>query len=146
MKKYVFLLPVFFALITVSACAKPDRAAADKKFTTACVAALKVISSEGAEFEVTKSVYSDVKDSRSGDTLREVLLTARYYAGDGDIDVNTYTCRFQEHVTWKGYYAEFFNLEADGRKYGNFDGTVEGDYADMININDAVDKVLKPRS
>jgi hypothetical protein len=118
----------------------PSRKAADQKLSGACLAAVKAISDSGDTIELQNATFGSEKQ---GDIdLRTVVLDAQFSHDRGIISEKTYTCTFEEHSGVFGYKPEFYSMEKDGQKYGNFDGTIQGDLDTMTRINNAVTTAL----
>lgn len=139
---YMFLGLVLMCTLALTACGKPDRAAADKNFARVCEAVINSTLDEGSSIEVTERKYANEKD-KNGKTMRLAMLQTRHATAGGDITIRKYTCFFKESTDWKGYNATFVGFESDGNRVGMFGGEAEGDYTSLINLQDAAEKALK---
>lgn len=137
MRRYMFLL----LPLLLTACA-PTREDADKKLAIACQAAIKETFSDPKDhIEVQKVSFSSDK-SYEGARLRIVTLKAQYTYGDSPPFDKTYLCAYTEEWSLFSYLPEFYNLQRDDQKYGNFDGAITGDTNTLMKINDATQKAL----
>lgn len=128
-------------MVGLTACGKPDRKTADARLATACEAAVKVLYDSKDTLTIREKLFSD-ESSQDGLGLRTVKLFAHYVQDGGSIEAREYTCSFEERSGLFGYLPKFYRMSKDGLKYGNFNGTIEGDFGDLIKIQEATEKVL----
>jgi hypothetical protein len=137
----LFLFLSLLLPLGLTGCA-PSRAAADSKLAVACEASIKAVFADPKEnIEVEKATFKFVK-SYEDLKLRVVTLKAKYTYGDSQPDDKTYTCSYAEDWSLISWLPQFYNLEKEGDKYGNFNGSILGDPAVLIKINEANTKVL----
>lgn len=127
--------------LTLAACGKPDRKSADTKLASACEAAIRTLYAKEDTLDIKDKQFSDDK-SHDGLELRRVYFNAEYVQNGGVIEMKEYTCWFEERTGLFGYLPKFFKMDVAGTRYGNFDGTIEGDYGALIKIQDATETVL----
>lgn len=140
MRRLFLFLPLLLSL-GLTGCA-PSRGAADSKLAVACEASIKAVFTDPKEhIEVEKASFSFVK-SYDGLKLRTVTLNAKYTYGDSQPDDKTYTCAYSEEWSLISWLPEFYNLEKDTDKYGNFNGSILGDPAVLAKISEANEKIL----
>jgi hypothetical protein len=140
MRRYLFLLLPL--LLSLTACV-PSREEADGKLAIACQASVKATFSDPKEnITVQKASYA-FQQSYDGAKLRVVTLNAQYIYGDAAPDDKVYTCSYTEAWSLFAYLPEFYNLQKDTDKFGNFNGSVVGDTTILMKITEANDKVLQ---
>jgi hypothetical protein len=145
MRRYTRLIFPLFLSLAVAGCA-PSRGAADKKLAAACEAAVKVTFSGTADQISNAKASFSFEKSHDGRQLRVVALSVKHSHDGGTPEDKTYTCAYAENWTFFSYLPEFYNLERDGQKYGNFDGMLLGDMLTMTKIVEASSKVLHGNS
>ena len=134
------LLVVLLAL-TVTSCV-PPRAQRDRKLAKACEAAVKSVADKGEDIVFNTRTFNTVQSSQ-GVNLRQVTLHAEMSYDNGAYQEKTYTCWFDEDTNIIfGWQPKLDHMDRDGVKYGNINGQIEGDYDDMLKINQAVQGVL----
>lgn len=139
MRRSFILLPF---LLLLAACA-PSRGDADMKLGAACVNAINATYTDSKDhFELQKTSFAFEK-SYDGLRLRAVTLKGEYTYGASQPEEKTYTCRFTEEWSLFSYLPEFYNLERDNEKAGNFMGTVSGDTQLLLKITEEVQKALR---
>ena len=142
MHRYSFRLIFLLLSLGLTACA-PSRQEADSKLAAACGDSIKAtfqdpkehITIQNASFSFEKS-YDDVR-------LRAVTLQAQYTYGDSEPEKKTYLCRYNEEWSLFSYLPEFYNLERDDVKFGNYGGTIAGDTNVLLQITQSNQKILK---
>lgn len=141
MKRFLVLVMACTLPLLLAACV-PTREEADEKLGAACADAIAAtFTDEKDHIEVQDTSYGFAKSSDSN-RLREVTLKADYTYGDSEPDSKTYVCRYSEEWTLFSYLPAFYNLQRDDLKIGNFDGTIQGDTALLLKINDITGKHL----
>lgn len=125
----------------LAACGKPDRKTADQNLLRACETIVKTLYAPEDSLEIQEKSFSDDK-SHDGLELRKVHFMAHYVRNGGYIEAKEYNCWFEERVGFMGYLPKFFRLEKDGERYGNFGGTVEGDYSELLKIQQVSEDIL----
>jgi hypothetical protein len=138
MKKFSFFL---LAALLLAGCG-PSREQTDAKIFSACTTVLKSLYEPGDNIDVKEKTFSSEKLG-DGTSLRIVKIRAYFSHDQGIIEEKNYTCTFSETSGLFGYNPAFYSLDRDGMKYGNFNGTIEGDMQDMIKINDAMVAALR---
>ena len=133
-------LPVLTVVLSLAACA-PERAEADKKLSSACEAAIRALAGPGAQIEIRTTAFEKGTGVENV-PLRIVKFTTLLVQDHGEVQGKSYTCSFKEQWHMFGVAQEFYSLEKDQEKYGNFDGHIEGDILELQKINDAVSKNL----
>ena len=129
------LLPLL-AVLALAACG-PTREQEDAKLFTACTAVVKSLYDPADTIEVKeKSFFSEKSPDQTN--LRTVKIHAYYTHDRGIIEEKDYVCSFEENPGFIGYAPRFYRMDKAGTKYGNYDGTIEGDLQDMIKINQAM--------
>jgi len=142
MRRFLLLIPlVFLPLIFLGGCA-PSRDTADSKLAAACVAEVKASFADEKENVTAKDSSFAFQKAYDGARLRVVTLKADYTYGTGDPEHKTYTCAYAEEWSLFSWLPEFYNLQRDNDKFGNFGGTLQGDPAILTRISDASDKAL----
>lgn len=134
-----FLLTAVLCL-AVAGCA-PSREARDQKLYQACIASVKALSYGELVFEDEKKLFAD-ETAYNGVTLRRVTIEADVSEDSSAYDRKTYTCWFEDRTTMFGWQAKFHHMEFDGRRLGNYEGTLKGDLQDMMKINDVTEGIL----
>lgn len=126
----------------LAACA-PARPEADKNLAKACIAAVEVLAEPGTEFFIKDSFFNSKKSS-DGLDLREVTVEAKISVNKGAFRLKTYECAFEERFGPfnVGYSAKFHHMKMNGIEYGNIDGSISGDFDELMKITQATDAVL----
>lgn len=136
------MLFCFLTLLVLASCA-PARGDADKKLARACAAAVEVLAEPGTEIFIKDSFFNSSKAS-DGLDLRGVTIEARISVNKGAYRQKTYECAYEERFGPFniGYSAKFHHMKMDGIEYGNIDGTISGDFNELMKITQATDDVL----
>ena len=139
--RYYMPLLLMFASFTLASCA-PSRERADIMLAVACEASVKATFTDPKDhIEVKKATFAPQK-AYDGARLRVVTLKAQYTYGESQPDDKTYTCAYTEEWSLLSYLPEFYNMQKGDEQYGNFNGTIVGDTAVLMKINDANQKSL----
>lgn len=142
MRRYIALLSALPFIAALAACA-PTREEADDNLGKACVESLRAtFTDEKEHFEAQDIVYA-FKNSYDGVRLRIVTVEGHYTYGESEPYPKTYTCTYTEDWTFFSYIPAFYNLERDGQKFGNVNGSIVGDAATLLRINEAAAKHLR---
>jgi hypothetical protein len=141
MKRLVATTLALSLAVSLAACGKPDRQTADAKLADACVAAVKALYAPEDTLTVKEKTFANDK-SQDGTPLRTAKLTAHYVRNGGIIEQKEYSCSFEEKGGMFAYQANFYRMTKDGMNYGNFNGSMEGDYGDLLKIQEATEGVL----
>ncbi|MFH1158605.1 MAG: hypothetical protein V1721_06960 [Pseudomonadota bacterium] len=140
MSRYFILMTALFLSLAATSCA-PSRERADKKLAAACEGSIRSLYEQNDRIDIRKTSFLSGKGH--GDvSLRIVKLDADFARNGGIVQEKTWTCSYKEQWSLFGYMPEFYNLEKDGARYGNFDGKIVGDFADLMKINAATEKSL----
>jgi hypothetical protein len=131
-----FLILALLPVLALSACG-PTREEEDAKLLTACATTLKSMYEGDDTIEIKDKSFSSEK-SPDATTLRTVKIHAYYTHNKGNIEEKDYVCSFEEDQGFLGYSPRFYRMDMSGTKYGNYDGTIQGDLNDMIRINQAM--------
>jgi hypothetical protein len=137
MRRWLLLLPLLF----LSACA-PSRDTADSKLAAACAAGVKATFTDEKENITAKDFSFAFQKAYDGSRLRIVTLKADYTYGTSDPEPKTYTCAYAEEWSLFSWLPEFYNLQRDNDKFGNFGGAIVGDPVILAKISDVSDKAL----
>lgn len=140
MRRHFFLMTVLFCLLAVAAC-KPDRKQTDLKLAAGCQDSIRALSEPVDQIDFKKSSFKSEK-SHDGLLLRTVTLDAHFIHDHGMMVEKTYTCTYNEVSDLFGYKAEFYRLEKDGNKYGNYNGQALGELEDLLKINHSLEATL----
>lgn len=140
MRKFLIVMTVFLASAIAASCT-PSRDAADKKLATACLGSVQALSGPEDLIDVQTTAFKSEKN-QDGASLRTVRMHVNFVKDHGAIQEKDYTCAYKEQWTFFAYMAEFYSLEKDSDKYGNFDGHILGDVTDLMKINQATEKAL----
>jgi hypothetical protein len=133
-------LALFFTL-SLTACT-PSREVADTKLGAACKDSLiATFQDEKERLEVQEITY-DFKKAYDGARLRQVTVHGQYFYGDSEPDNKAYTCNYSEEWTLFSYLPEFYNLQRDTVKVGNFGGVITGDTTLLLKITEITHKNL----
>ena len=142
MRHFISLALIIILGLGLAGCGKPDRKTADIKLLDACVAAVKILYSPEDTFDIKEKSFSKDKE-KNGLELRKVHVMAHYVQNGGYIQMKEYNCWFEEVSGFMGFSQKFHRLEKDGQRFGNFDGTMEGDFQDLLKIQDAMEVILR---
>lgn len=134
-----FLLTAVLCL-AVAGCA-PSREARDQKLYQACIASINALSYGELVFEDEKKLFAS-ETAHDGIPLRRVTIEADVSEDSSAYDRKTYTCWFEDRTTMFGWQAKFHHMEFDSRKLGNYEGTIKGDFQDMMKINEVTEGIL----
>ncbi|MCK4945265.1 MAG: hypothetical protein KAS59_03275 [Alphaproteobacteria bacterium] len=140
MSRYFILITFMILLLTATSCA-PSREVADKKLASACEGSIKILYEQNDKIDIQKTSFLSRK-GHDNVSLRIVKLDANFVRSDGIIQEKTWTCSYKEQWSIFGYMPEFYSLEKDGMRYGNFDGKIVGDFEALMKINIATEEAL----
>lgn len=140
MSRYFILITFMILLLTATSCA-PSREVADKKLASACEGSIKILYEQNDKIDIQKTSFLSRK-GHDNVSLRIVKLDANFVRSDGIIQEKTWTCSYKEQWSIFGYMPEFYSLEKDGMRYGNFDGKIVGDFEALMKINIETEKAL----
>lgn len=136
MKRKFILSVALLSTLSLAACSV-SREQEDAKLLTACTTVAQSLYDPGDTIEVKGKTY--VSEKSPDDTnLRTVNIHAYYTHNQGVVEEKDYSCSFEENPGIFGYAPRFYRMDLAGKKYGNFNGTIEGDLNDMIKINSAM--------
>jgi hypothetical protein len=135
-RRALALLITLLPVLALSACG-PSREVEDGKLLTACTTVLQSLYDPDDTIEVKQKSFLSEK-SPEDSSLSTVKIHAYYTHAHGVVEEKDYVCSFEENPGIFGYAPRFYRLDKAGTKYGNFDGTIEGDLNDMIKINQAM--------
>jgi hypothetical protein len=136
-----FLMLLLFLSLGVTACV-PSREQADRKLSVACTSSITATFTDPKDHMDVQKAYYGFEKSYDGAKLRVVTLKAKYTYGNSPPEDKTYICTYTEEWSLFSYLPEFYNLQRDDLKYGNFEGLITGDTNTLIKINDATQKAL----
>jgi len=140
MSRYFILMTFMILSLTAISCA-PSREVADKKLAVACEGSIKALYEKNDRIDIQKTSFIS-KKGYDNVSLRIVKLDAKFIRYGGIIQEKTWTCSYKEQWSIFGYMPEFYSLEKDGARYGNFDGKIVGDFEALMKINMETEKVL----
>ncbi len=140
MSRYFILITFMILSLTATSCV-PSREVADKKLASACEGSIKILYEQNDKIDIQKTSFLSRK-GHDNVSLRIVKLDANFVRSDGIIQEKTWTCSYKEQWSIFGYMPEFYSLEKDGMRYGNFDGKIVGDFEALMKINIETEKAL----
>ncbi len=145
MRHYLYLLFfITFLPLILTACA-PTREDADSKLAAACEASIKDTFTDPKNHIAVQNASFSFKKSSEDLRLRVVTLKAKYNYGNSEPDDKTYVCAYTEEWSLFSWLPEFYNLQNDDDKYGNFDGNILGDPTVLLKIATDMQDILNPR-
>jgi hypothetical protein len=139
MKKRILALCL---LLAATGCG-PQREAADARLSKTCLAIVKGLYNNPEDSVEPKDTVFQSMKSHDNTNVRVVNIHAIYIHEHGAMQEKDYACAFEEGAGLFGYKASFFRITFDGKKYGNFDGTMEGDLEVLVKINDIAHSELQ---
>ncbi|MCK5554981.1 MAG: hypothetical protein KAI76_01975 [Alphaproteobacteria bacterium] len=140
MSRYFILITFMILSLTATSCA-PSREVADKKLASACEGSIKILYEQNDRIDIQKTSFMSEK-GHDNVSLRIVKLDANFVRYCGTVQKKTWTCSYKEQWSIFGYMPEFYNLEKDDARYGNFDGKIVGDFEALMKINIATEEAL----
>ena len=138
MRRSLLITALLVSSLTLVSCA-PSRDDADKKLAKVCLASIKGLSDPDDQFDVQKTTFLSGK-SHDGLDTRTVTLNTHFIHAHGVMVEKDYSCTYKEQWSMFGYMPEFYNLEKDGQKIGNVNGSIQGDTDSIMKINNATEQ------
>ena len=136
MKRYVLILTLGFASLTLSACVSRDQA--DARLANGCAAGAELFLTEGNKIkEIKDKIFRDDPDLGKG--YREVRLFVVQSDGWYDQD-QEYKCIFSESLGLTGHTATIYQLQLNGQTYGKKGEELLGTYEDHLKLTETVEQ------
>ena len=138
MKNFALLL---CCMTLLCSCIKREQA--DLKLFKGCQAAAELFIDEGTSIKKVKQRTSK-PSPEFGQRYRDVMIFVIESDGWAELD-KEYHCIFAEEFTPfnTSHSATLYQLNVNGKTYGQKDGTLVGELSDHIRINDAVTAAMR---